>query len=61
MAVQILGKLRGTIDAIPDEEPAVVIARAQAQPHVARFLEGKKIVKTIHVPNRIVNFVVKDA
>ena len=61
MAVQMLGKLRGTIDAIPDEEPAVVIARAQAQPHVARFLEGKKIIKTIHVPNRIVNFVVKDA
>ena len=61
VAVQILGKLRGTIEASPDEEATCVIARAQEEPHVARFLQGKKIVKTIHVPNRIVNFLVKDA
>ncbi|GBQ93525.1 leucyl-tRNA synthetase [Acetobacter nitrogenifigens DSM 23921 = NBRC 105050] len=58
LAVQIMGKLRGTIDAEPDEDGAAVLARAEAEPNVARLLEGKKIVKRIHVPNRIVNFVV---
>lgn len=52
-----MGKLRGKIDAAPDEDSATVIARAEAEPNVARLLEGKRIVKRIHVPNRIVNFV----
>ncbi|MDG6094017.1 leucine--tRNA ligase [Acetobacter sp. AN02] len=59
LGVQVLGKLRGTIEAEPDEDPAAVMARAEAEPNVARALEGKTIVKRIHVPNRIVNFVVK--
>ncbi|GBR01643.1 leucine--tRNA ligase [Acetobacter oeni] len=58
LAVQIMGKLRGTIEAEPDEDPAAVLARAEAEPNVARLLEGQRIVKRIHVPNRIVNFVV---
>ncbi|GBR45757.1 leucine--tRNA ligase [Acetobacter pomorum] len=57
IAVQIMGKLRGTIEAQPDEDAATVIARAEAEPNVARLLEGKRIVKRVHVPNRIVNFV----
>ncbi|OUJ13562.1 leucine--tRNA ligase [Acetobacter okinawensis] len=57
IAVQILGKLRGTIEALPDEDAAAVLARAEAEPNVARLLEGKRIVKRVHVPNRIVNFV----
>ena len=35
-----------------------MIAAAEAEPNVARALEGKRIVKRIHVPDRIVNFVV---
>ncbi|ATI12401.1 MULTISPECIES: leucine--tRNA ligase [Acetobacter] len=57
IAVQIMGKLRGTIEAQPDEDAADVVARAEAEPNVARLLEGKRIVKRVHVPNRIVNFV----
>lgn len=57
IAVQIMGKLRGTIEAAPDENKDDVIARAEAEPNVARLLEGKRIVKRVHVPNRIVNFV----
>ena len=34
-----------------------VIAAAEAVPHVAQALAGKRIVRRIHVPNRIVNFV----
>lgn len=57
IAVQIMGKLRGTIEAAPDEDKDAVVARAEAEPNVARLLEGKRIVKRVHVPNRIVNFV----
>ncbi|MBS0638567.1 MAG: leucine--tRNA ligase [Acetobacteraceae bacterium] len=58
IAVQVMGKLRGTIDVPPDAPADTVIASAEADPNVAKALEGKRIVKRIHVPNRIVNFVV---
>jgi hypothetical protein len=38
----------------------VVRAAAEAVEGVARHLEGKQVVKLIHVPNRTLNFVVKD-
>jgi leucyl-tRNA synthetase len=58
IAVQIMGKLRGTIEVAPGAPADVVIAAAEAEPNVARQLEGRRIVKRIHVPDRIVNFVV---
>jgi leucyl-tRNA synthetase len=58
IAVQVMGKLRGTIAVPPDSPAASVIAEAEAEPNVARALEGRRIVKRVHVPNRIVNFVV---
>ena len=57
IAVQIMGKLRGTIEVAPDMDADAVIAAALAEPNVAKQLEGKRIVKRIHVPGRIVNFV----
>jgi leucyl-tRNA synthetase len=58
IAVQIMGKLRGTI-AMPPGSPAdAVIAAAEAEPHVAQALAGRRIARRIHVPDRIVNFVV---
>ena len=58
IAVQVGGKLRGTVLMPPDAPAAEVIAAAEADPNVARLLEGKRVVKRVHVPNRIVNFVV---
>ncbi|GBR68102.1 leucine--tRNA ligase [Gluconobacter kanchanaburiensis] len=58
IGVQILGKLRGTIEVPPDAAREDVLAAARNEPNVARLLEGKRVVKEIHVPNRIVNFVV---
>jgi len=58
IAVQIMGKLRGTVEMAPDSPAEDVLAAAENDPNVARLLEGKRIVKRIHVPNRIVNFVV---
>ncbi len=58
VAVQVMGKLRATIDVAPDAAEADVLAAAAAEPNVERALEGKRIVKRVYVKNRIVNFVV---
>ena len=58
IAVQVMGRLRGTIAVAPDAPADTVIAAAEAEPNVARALAGKRVVRRIHVPNRIVNFVV---
>ena len=60
IAVQIMGKLRGTIEVAPDAGAADVVAAAEAEPNVARLLAGRRVVKRIHVPGRIVNFVVAE-
>jgi leucyl-tRNA synthetase len=58
IAVQVGGKLRGTIEVPPDAPADANVAAAKADANVAKALQGKRIVKEIYVPNRIVNFVV---
>jgi leucyl-tRNA synthetase len=58
IAVQVMGKLRGTIKVAPDSPRDATVAMARAEVNVAKALEGKRVVKEIYVPNRIVNFVV---
>jgi leucyl-tRNA synthetase len=57
LAVQVNGKLRGTIEVAPDAERGAIEAMALAEPHVARFLEGQSVRKVIVVPGKIVNIV----
>jgi leucyl-tRNA synthetase len=57
IAVQVMGKLRGTIVRSPDSTEEANVAAAMAEANVARALENKQIRKTIYVPNRIINFV----
>ncbi|MBC4014137.1 leucine--tRNA ligase [Siccirubricoccus deserti] len=58
LAVQVLGKLRGTIEVAVDADEATIFALAEAEENVARSLAGRSIRKRIHVPGRVVNFVV---
>ena len=58
MAVQVNGKLRGTITMARDTASDVVEQEALADENVIKFLEGKPPRKVIVVPNRIVNIVV---
>jgi leucyl-tRNA synthetase len=58
VAVQVMGKLRGTVDVTPDAPAEEVLAAAEAESNVARALQGRRVVKRIFVPGRIVNFVV---
>ncbi len=57
IAVQVNGKLRGTIEAAPGAPREAVEAAALAEPGVARFLEGQAVRKVIVVPGKIVNIV----
>ena len=57
LAVQVNGKLRGTIEAAPGAARETVEAAALAEPNVAKFLEGQTVRKVIVVPGKIVNIV----
>ncbi len=59
MAVQVNGKLRGTVHVPTGADEATVRAAAEAVESVTRHLEGKQLVKVIVVPNRTINYVVK--
>ncbi len=58
VAVQVNGKLRGTIDVPRDADQDSVVKAALAHEGVARAVAGKPVRKVIVVPNRIVNLVV---
>jgi len=59
MAVQVKGKLRGTVTVPVDSDEATVLAAAKANERVAKSLEGMEIVKTILVKNKLINLIVK--
>ena len=59
MAVQVNGKLKGTITMPTGSEEAAVVAAAMAVEKVAKATEGMKVVKTILVKDRLVNLIVK--
>ena len=57
LAVQVNGKLRGTIDVAADAAREQVEALALAEPNTAKFMEGLTVRKIIIVPGKIVNIV----
>jgi leucyl-tRNA synthetase len=57
LAVQVNGKVRGTLDVARDAAEAEVRERALSLPNVARNLDGKTVRKVIVVPGKIVNIV----
>lgn len=57
MAVQVMGKTRGTVEVPLDISKDEFLALAKEK--VAKYLEGKTIVKEIYVPGKICNFVAK--
>lgn len=59
IVVQVNGKVRGkvTVPATSSEEE--IKATAKADPNVAKFLDGKEIIKEIYIPLKMLNFVVK--
>ncbi len=59
LAVQVNGKLKGTVTVPTGCPDQVAVAAAMAEPKAARALEGMDVVKTIVVKDRLVNLIVK--
>jgi leucyl-tRNA synthetase len=59
LVVQVNGKVRGRAVVAADASEEAIKAAAFADENVARHVEGKQIVKTVVVPKRLVNIVVK--
>jgi leucyl-tRNA synthetase len=59
MAVQVNGKLKGSITMPVDSEEKDVVDAALQVEKVQKATEGMKIIKTILVKNRLVNLIVK--
>ena len=59
MPIQINGKLRETMQCDPKISKEEAIAKAKTLPNVAKYLEGKNVLKDILVPGKLVSFVVE--
>lgn len=57
LAIQVNGKMRGTIQIQSDSSQEQVLGMAQADPHIAKYIQGT-ISKIIFVPNKILNLIV---
>ena len=61
LGVQFNGKVRFAMDFPADATPDQMVQMATSAPDAQKHLEGMQIVKTIAIPGRIVNIVVKPA
>ncbi len=59
IVVQVNGKIRGKLEMALDSKKEDIIEAALAIENVAKSVEGLEIIKTIVVPNKLVNLVVK--
>ncbi|RTR28673.1 leucine--tRNA ligase [Deinococcus radiophilus] len=59
IGVQVTGKMRGQIEIGKEASQDEALVAAQANPEIAKHLEGKDVVKVIYVPGRILNIVAK--
>jgi leucyl-tRNA synthetase len=58
VAVQVNGKLRGSIKGPPGMPREDAEARARRDENVARYLDGANVRRVVYVPDRLVNFVI---
>ena len=61
MAVQVNGKLKGTVIVPTDSDEQTVVAAAMELERVKKSTEGMSVVKTILVKNKLVNLIIKPA
>ena len=58
VAIQVNGKLRAKIEIPRDSDKELTKAHALTNKNVQRAIEGKKLIKVVIVPNKVVNVVV---
>ena len=58
-AIQVNGKLRGSILVDVKKEKDEIISAAKKNENVKKFLSNKKLIKVIFIEKKLINFVVK--
>ena len=58
VAVQVNGKLRGSIQGPPGMSREDAESRARREDNVARYLDGASVRRVVYVPDRLLNFVI---
>ena len=59
LIIQINGKLRDQIQVEKNAPEEEIIDNAKKTKKIRQYLEGMEVIKSVYVPGRIVNFVVK--
>jgi len=59
IVIQVNGKVRSRIIVAPDVDEETIKAMAMGDEKVARFIEGKAVIKQVYVPKKLVNIVIK--
>lgn len=60
IAVQVNGKLRGTLTMLNGVAQEEAASAARENPEISKWIDGKTLVREIFVPNKLLNIVVKD-
>jgi leucyl-tRNA synthetase len=56
--VQVNGKLRGKLKVAVDTGQETLVKLAQSDPGISQHINGRRIIKVIHVPNKLLNLVI---
>ena len=59
LPIQINGKTRSLIDIKSNEDKELILEKVMLDPKIIKNIKNKKIIKTIFVPKKIVNLVIK--
>ena len=59
IAIQVNGKLRGSIQVADDIDNKTLKSESSKIDSVKKYLDGNEVIKKIVVPGRLVNFVLK--
>ncbi|MBF0361909.1 MAG: leucine--tRNA ligase [Oligoflexia bacterium] len=58
IAVQITGKMRGTVDVAADIDEDALLEVVKGDEKISKYVEGKKIKKVIYVKGKIINVII---
>ncbi|MCD8016879.1 MAG: leucine--tRNA ligase [Oscillospiraceae bacterium] len=61
IAVQVNGKLRATVTVPVDADDEAMLAAAQENEKIVKYLQGMELMRTIVVKHRLVNLIIKPA
>ncbi len=59
LVVQVNGKVRGKLEVARGATEAEALARAREDPRIQSWVEGKEIARSVFVPDRLLNLVVR--